>query len=262
MNGLSVTYAVHQPARRRALVKVRDGSPSDDQPGLSRRPRSSSQSRNGNILRPVRRPLRTGTVGMASGYARSKRSPSPNRASIAGVAAPGSWAWSARRVSIITTRTFGPWPRDPFEASVPSPAVAAATPAPAARNWRRVGTAGGLLRMALLEVVVRQRPAGPVAHGGVELPDQLGVLARDVVELAGVLAQVVELKVRGPVVGPHRPALRADEERVRVAAEGVGAPRQLPAAQRAREVDALHPLRHRNARHRQDSGRNVVGRRV
>jgi len=88
-NGLSVTWAVHQPARASTLVKMSSSRSGGFQPGLGTRPRSLCQSRKGNTRRPDRIELRAGTVGIASGNAFGKRAALRTSASIAGVWARG-----------------------------------------------------------------------------------------------------------------------------------------------------------------------------
>ncbi len=60
------------------------------QPGNGGSPSSTCQLRNGNARWPVSSARRTGTVGIASGRARVKRTPSPASASMFGVFARSS----------------------------------------------------------------------------------------------------------------------------------------------------------------------------
>ena len=126
---MSVTYDVHQPARRSALRNEASRWPSGSQPGASIRPGLSYQPRNGNWRRPLRIELRAGMVGMASGNTFVKRMPCRASASMVGVRAQLSYTASARRESTITTSTFGPSGR--FAKALGSRAAAAAAAAEA-----------------------------------------------------------------------------------------------------------------------------------
>ena len=107
-NGLSVTYAVSIPASSMYSVKTCLWAGIGLQPGNCGSFGATFQSRNGNERVPVRSARRTATVGMASGTARSKRSPSLASASRFGVSASSSPSYAltkSRRVLSVTIRS-------------------------------------------------------------------------------------------------------------------------------------------------------------
>src|SRR5919106_4888257 len=116
------------------------------------------------MRRPARIELRAGTVGIASGNARSKLKPSRASASIAGVRAPSPYTWSTLSVSATISSTFGRSLR--AAGGHPASDAAAAAPAPATRNWRRVGTSRDSRTSSALSVsrckgADRRRPRAP-----------------------------------------------------------------------------------------------------
>ena len=110
--------------------------------------------------------------------------------------------------------------------------------------------------------VVRRPAAGPLAHDPVQVVHHARVLVGDVVALARVLALVEQVEARRLVARPHRPAARADVERVAVAAERVLALGRPLAVEQRRQVHAVHALGRGHAHHRQQRRGQVVGRGV
>ncbi len=107
---MSVTYAVSIPPASMNSVKIRLYGGIGLQPGNCGSFGATFQSRKGNERVPVRSARRTATVGIASGTARSKRSPSFASESRLGVWASSSPSYaltkSRRVLSVTISSTF------------------------------------------------------------------------------------------------------------------------------------------------------------
>ena len=143
---MSVTYAVSIPPASMNSVRIRLYGGIGLQPGNCGSFGATFQSRKGNERVPVRSARRTATVGIASGTARSKRSPSFASESMLGVWASSSPSYAltkSRRVLSVTISstlsgcssrltTFGAGVSSAPLESVRSQPAAASAAAPAA----------------------------------------------------------------------------------------------------------------------------------
>ena len=113
--GLSVTYTVVTPAARITSVMSGWWSQTGLKPGTSGIPSVRRQSRKGKPRMPVTSARRTGSAGIDSGMARSKRSESPVRSSRLGVSAGESpsnaFTWLARTSGSTTSSDVQPLAR-------------------------------------------------------------------------------------------------------------------------------------------------------